>query len=364
LTTAPKKPAKLAPPRKRTSLKDLATYLNLSKTTISLILNDTPLAKNFTKDTRRRVREAAEKFSYRPSYFALNLNKGGSESIGVIVPEHSEGYFSVVMGGAERYLMEKNFMYFTVCHYWKPKLMLEYPELLKKRGAEGLLLLNTNADFDSTLPVVAISAHLEKEGVTNVILDHTKAARLAIKHLYVGGHRKIAFMKGDRHIMDTEPRWEALMAIAEQFGVRPTPERTVQVESNTWSPQIGYEATKRLLGATRNFTALVCFNDTAALGAIRALHEVGMLVPRDVSVLGFDDIVGAEFSVPSLTTIRQPLDAMGRKAVQILLDRIAHPQTKYPPNVLMQPKLVVRESTRKLQDVSRPRRSTPVIGSN
>jgi DNA-binding LacI/PurR family transcriptional regulator len=355
LSTAAKDPVESAPPRKRTSLKDLAAYLDLSKTTISFILNDAPLTKNFTEETRRRVREAARKFNYRPSYFALNLNRGGSESIGVIVPEHSEGYFSVVMGGAERYLLQKNFMYFTVCHYWKPKLMLEYPKLLKTRGVEGLLLLNTDADFESTLPVVAISAHLEKDGVTNVIIDHTKAAQLAIKHLYHGGHRKIAFMKGDRHIMDTEFRWEALMAIAQQFGVRPTAERTVQIQSNSWSPQVGYEPTKRLLGATRDFTALVCFNDTAALGAIRALHEVDMLVPRDVSVIGFDDIVGAEFNVPSLTTIRQPLDAMGRKAAQILLDRIAHPDEKYPPNVLMQPKLIVRESTRKIRDGSRYR---------
>lgn len=353
MSTATNKPAKSDPARKRTSLKDLAAYLNLSQTTISFVLNDAPLAKDLTEETRRRVREAARKFNYHPSYFALNLNRSGSESIGVIVPEHSEGYFSVVMGGAERYLIQKNFMYFTVCHYWKPKLIQEYPKLLKQRGAEGLLLLNTNADFDSTLPVVAISGHLEKEGVTNVIIDHTKAAQLAIKHLYDGGHRKIAFMKGDRHIMDTESRWNAMMAIAQRFSVQPTPERTVQMKSNSWSPQVGYEPTKRLLDATRDFTALVCFNDTAALGAIRALHEVGMLVPRDVSVLGFDDIVGAEFNVPSLTTIRQPLDAMGRKAAQILLDRIAHPQAKYPPNVLMQPKLIVRESTRKLRNRSR-----------
>jgi LacI family transcriptional regulator len=98
---------------------------------------------------------------------------------------------------------------------------------------------------------------------------------------------------------------------------------------------------------------MVCFNDTAALGAIRALHEVNMLVPRDVSVVGFDDIVGAEFNVPSLTTIRQPLNAMGRRAAQILLERIAHPEAKYPPNMLMQPKLIVRESTRKFADGSR-----------
>ncbi len=336
---------KSASVRKRTSLKDLATYLGLSQATVSFVLNDAPLARTLSEETRQRVREAAQKFNYRPSYFALNLNKHGSESVGVIAPEHSEGYFTVVMGGVERYLIKKNYMYFTACHYWKPKLMKEYPELLTKRGAEGLLLLNTNADFDCTLPVVAISAHLEKDGVTNVVIDHKAAAQMAIKHLYDAGHRKIAFMKGHRNIMDTEPRWEGMMAVAREYGVQPPPERIVQMRSSGWSPQVGYEPARRLLDATRDFTALVCFNDTTALGSIRALHEVGMFVPRHVSVVGFDDIVAAEFNVPSLTTIQQPLDAMGRMAAQILLDRIADHNAQYPPTVLVRPKLIIREST-------------------
>jgi DNA-binding LacI/PurR family transcriptional regulator len=331
--------------RKRTSLKDLAAYLGLSQTTVSFVLNDAPLAKNLTEDTRQRVRDAARKFNYRPSYFALNLNKSGSDSVGVIVPEHSEGYFTIVMGGVERYLLQKHYLYFTACHYWKPNLIEEYSRLLISRGAEGLLLLNTNADFETTLPVVAISAHTEKEGVTNVVIDHLAAARLAIEHLYQLGHRRIAFMKGHKHVIDSESRWEGMMTVAREFGVQPTPERTVQMRTSSWSPQVGYEPAKRLLNATRDFTALVAFNDTSAIGAIRALHEVGMMVPRDVSVTGFDNIVSAEFHVPSLTTIEQPLNMMGRMAAKILLDRIANPDKKYPLTILTRPKLVVREST-------------------
>lgn len=343
------KSSKLIPKPKRTSLKDLATYLGLSQTTVSFVLNDAPHAKDLTEETRRRVREAAQKFNYRPSYFALNLKKGSSECVGVIAPEHSEGFFTSVMDGVERYLIQQNFMYFTVCHYWKPELIKNYPKLLAKRGAEGLLLLNTNADFEPMLPVVAIAAHLEKEGVTNVSIDHEQAALLAIEHLYQAGHRKIAFMKGHHHIMDTTPRWKAMMKVAKKLGVQPTPERTVQMKSNSWSPSVGYESAKRLLDATRDFTALVCFNDTSAMGAIRALHEVGLLVPRDVSVVGFDDIASAQFNLPSLTTIRQPLDVMGKQAAKILLDRIAHPNSPYPSAVLIPAELIVRESTGKIR---------------
>jgi len=337
---------KAAATRKRTSLKDLASYLKLSQTTISFVLNDAPLAKKLTPETRRRVLEAARKFNYRPSYFAVNLNKRGSDSVGVIVPEHSEGYFTVVMGGVERYLLQKNFLYFTACHYWKPHLIDEYSQMLINRGAEGFLLLNTDADFDAKgLPVVAVSAHKEKEGVTNVVIDHAAAARLAIRHLVQLGHRKIAFMKGHKNVIDTEFRWEAILESARQFGVEPTPERVVQLRTSSWSPAVGYEPAKRLLKGTKDFTALVCFNDTAAIGAIRALHEGGLTVPGDVSVIGFDDIVSAEFHVPSLTTIRQPLNTMGRLAAQILLDRIANPGNQYAPTILVKPKLIVREST-------------------
>jgi LacI family transcriptional regulator len=335
-------------PKTRTSLKDLAAHLGLSQTTVSFVLNNAPLAKNLTAETRSRVMEAARKFNYRPSYFALNLNKSGSDSVGVIVPEHSEGYFTIVMDGVERYLIEKHFVYFTACHYWKRNLIQEYSNLLLNRGAEGLLFLNTNAEIETTLPVVTVSAHKQKPGVTNVVLDHASAARMAIKHLYDLGHRKLAFMKGHHHVDDTQYRWDAMMLIAREFGVQPTQERIVQMTTSGWSPEVGYRPAKRLTQATRDFTALLCFNDTAAIGAIRALHEAGIRVPEDVSVVGFDDIVGAEFHVPSLTTIRQPLKHMGRTAAKVLLDRIANPGKSYPEIIQVKPELIVRESTARL----------------
>ena len=344
-TKPPSDPTPPVPPKKRTSLKDLAAYLGVSQTTVSFVLNDAPLAKNLTAETRRRVHEAARKFNYRPSFFAVNLHKTGSDSVGVIAPEHSEGYFTIVMEGVERFLLQKHFLYFTACHYHKPKLIQEYAELLLNRGAEGILLLNTSIDFDTPLPVVALAGHKEKEGVTNVFIDHRAAARLAIRHLYDLGHRKIAFMKGPPSIIDTDFRWEAFMQIAREFGVQPAPERTVQLTSGGWSPNVGYEPVKHLTGVTRDFTALVAFNDTSAIGAIRALHEVGMRVPSDVSVIGFDDIVSAEFHVPSLTTIRQPLKHMGKLAASILLDRIANPAARYASSIPVKPALIVREST-------------------
>ena len=191
---------------KRIDLQQLAAHLGLSKTTISFILNDAPQAKQLSAETRRRVLEAAKLLNYRPSYYARNLRKGSSESIGVIVPEMSEGYFTLVMSGAEEYLIEKHFLYFTTCHYWRPQLMKDYPRMLEDRGVEGFLVLNTNVEFETHLPTVAVSGHKTGPLVTNVTLDHALSAQLAMRHLYELGHRRIAFMKGQQFSVDSRYR--------------------------------------------------------------------------------------------------------------------------------------------------------------
>ena len=111
------------------------------------------------------------------------------------------------------------------------------------------------------------------------------------------------------------------------------------------APEIGYKPMKTLLDKTHDFTAIFCFNDIAAIGAIRALKDAGLTVPGDVSVVGFDDIQSAAYSTPSLTTVRQPLLEMGKRGAQILLERIANKEKEYSAEVVMAPELVVREST-------------------
>jgi len=332
---------------KRTDLQQLAAHLGLSKTTISFVLNDAPQAKYLSQETRRRVLEAAKLLNYRPSYYARNLRKGSSESIGVIVPEMSEGYFTQVMSGVEEYLVEKNYLYFTTCHYWRPQLMNDYPRMLEDRGVEGFLLLNTNVEFDTHLPIVAVSGHKTGPNVTNVTLDHAQSAQLALRHLHQLGHRKIAFMKGQSFSVDTEYRWKAILNVAHELGIKVSPDLTIELHSKSWSPDLGYEPVKRFAAKGHDFTAIFCFNDTSAIGALRALGEAGKRIPEDVSVVGFDDIMSAAFQRPSLTTVRQPLRAMGTIAARTLLEKIANPDDRFPEEIVMGPELVVRESSGK-----------------
>jgi DNA-binding LacI/PurR family transcriptional regulator len=330
---------------KPVTLKVLADYLSLSPATISLVLNSSPLAKSIPLATRQRVHAAAEKFDYRPNVHARMLRTRLTNTIGVIVPELSEGYFTGIMLGVEQYLLQEGFLYFTVSHLGQGDLRDDYKELLMRRRVDGFLLVNTKLSVDVPAPVVGVSSHSTAACVTNVMLDHTVAARMALQHLYDLGHRRIAFMKGQRYSLDSEARWDAIVAIAAEIDITIYPELCIFLEENSWSPRLGYPPVRELLSRTRDFTALFCFNDTAAIGALRAIQDTGLRCPEDISVIGFDDIVVSEYLNPRLTTVRQPLYEMGLSAAQILLRRIQSPEEPFPSEVWFEPELIVREST-------------------
>ena len=186
--------------------------------------------------------------------------------------------------------------------------------------------------------------HRKIEGVTNVVLDQRRAAELALRHLYQLGHRKIAFMRGGSHSSDADERWDCLMAVARDLKLAVTRSCRVQLELRISTPELGFAPANELIERGGDFTALVCYNDIAAIGAIRAFMNHGLRVPEDVSVVGFDDIQGAAFHNPSLTTIRQPLRQIGIVAARILLQRIRG-QATFPDIVPIHPELVIREST-------------------
>ncbi len=275
------------------NLRMLAEHLKLSQTTVSLVLNNSPSAKSIPQETRKRVREAAERLNYRPNYFARSLRQSKSMSVGVLAPDLSEGYFTRVMSGVVQELTAAHYFYFTACHDWKRELIEKYPRMLVERAVDGFLLLNTPVDqITVPVPVVAISAHTAAENVTNIVLDHHLAVGQALTHLHALGHRKIAIMRGPRAIPDSEFRWEAIQEVAREMGLKLDPALVTRIDSDSWSmktgyhpmtPEIGYKPMQALLRKTHDFTAIFCFNDIAAIGAIRALKDAGLSVPGDVS---------------------------------------------------------------------------------
>jgi LacI family transcriptional regulator len=191
------------------------------------------------------------------------------------------------------------------------------------------------------------------ENVTNLELDHTTAVRMALTHLHGLGHRRIAFIKGQEFSSDTHHRWSAIEQIAHELGLALDPSLCVQLEGTEAGSDSGYQATVRLLRRHVPFTAIFAFNDHSAIGAIARLKEHGLQIPQDVSVVGFDDIPSAQTNNPSLTTVRQPLRAMGETAANALLSYI-EPQTRkeIPATLVVKPDFVVRNSTAAVSSAS------------
>ena len=331
---------------KQVSLKELAEHVGLAPATVSLVLNRSPVADSIPQGTKDRILAAARKYKYRPSYFARSLQARRSFTIGVMVPEVSEGYSASVMSGLEDHLLQEGYFYFVVSHRHRADLIDEYPRLFLERSVDGMIAVDTRWTLSLSIPVVTVSGHNPVKGVTNIVLDHAHAAELALHHLSQLGHRQIAFIKGQEFSSDTLVRWKNIEQTANTLGLPICPALVAQLQGDSPSPQPGYEATKKLLGARKPFTALFAFNDVSAVGAILALREAHLRVPDDVSVVGFDDIQSAAYQNPGLTTVRQPMREMGRIAAEILLHRIRQPESDpRQAEITVEPQLIVRATT-------------------
>jgi len=328
------------------TLKAVAQHLGLTPGTVSAVLNDSPSARSIPQETKSRIRAAAQELNYRPNFFARTLRNKRTYTIGVIAEEIGDSYSSPIISGIEQYLRQRDYFFLTVVHRHDAILLNRYSQMLSERGVEGIITVDTTVYETPMLPTVAIAGHKKLKGVTNIVLDHERAAVLALTHLKELNHQRIAFMKGNPISSDAKDRWEAICCVAARIGIEIDPDLTVQIDADDPTPRLGYPFAQQLLARQKPFTALFAYNDISAIGAIRAFQEKGLRVPQDVSVMGFDDIPGAAFHTPSLTTVRQPLNRMGEVAAQSLLERIEG-KREYPFEIAIEPELVVRESTAK-----------------
>ncbi|MGA9062837.1 MAG: LacI family DNA-binding transcriptional regulator [Terracidiphilus sp.] len=321
----------------------MADHLGLNPATVSVVLNDVP-GRSIPQATRDRIKAAAKQLNYHPNLLARSLRSRRTLTIGILVPELGDGYHTQVMSGIGDQLIKSGYFYFTAHHRHKKSLIEDYTRMLIGRGAQGIIALDTHLEHPVSVPVVAVAGHRHIEGVTNVLLDHRRAAELVLTHLYSLGHREIAFMHGQPFSSDSEERWKALTEVAQSLGLEIKPELVVRLDRDMISPELGYPVVQQLLAVKKPFTALIAFNDLSAIGAIRALQDADLRVPEDVSVIGFDDIKVAAFTVPRLTTINQPLEEIGRIATQSLLNRI-HNTMQPRDEITVEPQLIIRDST-------------------
>lgn len=335
------------------SQKELAEHLGFSPATVSLVLNRSSNSDSIPQKTKDLILSTAQKLNYRPNLLARSLRTRRSFTVGVIVPEISEGYTATVLSGIEDRLAQEGYFYFVTSHRHRPELIDEYPKTFLDRGVDGIIAVDTVWHHELPIPVVTVSGHNQVPGVTNIVVNHRRASHMALAHLVELGHRKIAFIKGQDFSSDTEIRWKSNLEAAAKLGISISPKLTVQLEEDSPSPQVGYNVTRKLLKKKDPFTAIFAFNDISALGAIRALFEAKLRVPEDVSVVGFDDIQSAAYQHPGLTTVRQPLRKMGGTAAEVVLRGVRATAKECPvKQIVVEPELIVRESTS--QAISHP----------
>lgn len=338
------------------TLKTVAEHVGVTPGTVSAVLNNSPASRSFPQHTKNRILAAARELNYRPNFFARTLRVKRTYTIGVITEEIGDPYGGTIISGIEQFLRQRNFFFLTVAHRHETKLLQTYAHLLLERGVEGFITLDTSISEPPPLPTIAVAGHRQVEGVTNLILDHRSAAEMALKHLIELGHKDIALMRGPASSSDSEDRWKAILEACQRLGIHTDPNLMARLKGDKVTPDLGYIFAKKLLSANHQpFTAVFAYNDTSALGAIRAINEAGLGVPKDISVVGFDDIESAAYSNPALTTVRQPLQKMGEIAARTLLNRIEN-REPYVAEITVEPEFVVRSSTAAPRLMSRTKR--------
>src|SRR5215475_11629349 len=238
------------------TLKAVARHLGLTPGTVSDVLNDSPSARSIPQDTKNRIRAAAKELNYRPNFFARTLRNKRTYTIGVIAEEIGDSYSSPIISGIEQFLRERDYFFLTVVHRHDLALLSRYSQLLSERGVEGIITVDTTVQEAPMLPTVAIAGHKKLKGVTNIVLDHERAAILALNHLKEMRHEQVAFMRGNPVSSDSQDRWEAICRVAAEIGIKIDPELTMQIDTDDPTPMLGYPFTKQLLARQKSFTAL------------------------------------------------------------------------------------------------------------
>ena len=343
------------------TMRDVAEESGFSPATVSVVLNNAPLARYIAPATKKRIEETAKKLGYRPNAMARFLRSKRSHTLGVMFFDITDPFCTPILRGIENALYSLSYVpIFADAHNQRNRFE-RYLEMFLEHHVEGLILvanwlfadIHLLADLSKrNIPATTIAWELPGDTVNSVMVDNEAGGRLALDHLYQLGHRKIAYIRGPKMLIDSAPRWRGIQKLAHSAGLE-IDASLVATLPESLDPNSGFEGgyriTEEWLQKKKKFTAVLAFDDLTALGAIRALTKNGIKVPDQCSVIGFDDVPLSALSAPSLTTVRQPLEAMGNLAVNMVMEGINARIEKRDWTAArqkMNPELVIRDSTR------------------
>ncbi len=338
---------------KSVTIKDISRIAGVSTMTVSRVVNK---EKHVKRETRERVIRAIKKYGYEPNYFARSLKTRRSKTIGLIIGDIENPYYSRLSKGVIDTAEDADYNVMVCNSKYSPKLGEKYLNMLLKRGVDGLVI--ATIDFNAALlekisrknvPFVLVTRRLDTlEDINYVIADDYYGGRLAAEYLVRLGHRKILFLRA-ADVSGANDRVRAFQDVLQENGID-LGECLVSRVLNS-SDEI-FEEIKQLLKKRANYTAVIAGNDFVAIEAMEAMVELGLDIPGDVSLIGYDNLKITSILKVPLTTVDQPKLLFGQLSAIRLIKLIEDPESrKNPQKIIKRPKLVIRNSCRKIDGV-------------
>jgi LacI family transcriptional regulator len=339
------------------TIRDVAEGSRCSVTTVSMVLNDGPAARRISELTRKRIWKVASRLGYRPNLFARSLRSQRSRSLGVLVFDITDPYCAQILRAIETHVQPSGYFSVLADLQNDRAQFRRCLDMLLGRRVEGIVAIANWTHLETNLlsevserniPAVVIGRDLTGNAISSVVVDNQSGTRQALQHLFDLGHRTIAFIKGPKDLVDSAQRWQGLQSFAREVGLKLDPKLVLEIKGRNSTYTEGYQLTEQLLERNQDITALVAFDDLTACAAIRALTKSGRAVPKDCSVVGFDDIPNSEFYNPPLTTVHQKLELQGSLGAEIIEELIKASLEKrpaQPKHRKVAPRLIIREST-------------------
>lgn len=332
------------------TINDIAKMANVSKGTVSRVINNKP--EGVSEETRRRILKIIDEVGYVPNSNARSITVSETKTIGLIIPDVSNPFFAELARGVEDCSSEYGYTVFLCNSDMDIEKQKNYLNALLEKRVDGIIL-NTSGDFNDkkfrdkfykiNIPVVLIDRKTQDlERYKGVFIDNIEAGYKATKYLISGKNENIAYLAGTYGIDTTMKRLEGYKKALTEASIELKPDYIVYGE---YSIKSGYERTLSLMKGHREIQAIFAGSDIIAIGAIKALKDMNILVPDEVEVVGIDDISISNLISPSLTTVAQPIYEIGYKASEKLINFINN-KSDYEDEFLPT-KLVIRNSTRR-----------------
>lgn len=330
------------------TIREVAERAGVSVTTVSHVLNGTRFV---AEETELRVREAMQALNYRPNSLARSLRRGETRTLGLILPDSSNPFFAEFARQLEDAAFQQDYSLILCNSNGELEKERRYTEVLFNKQVDGIIFMAAGDDPYSlqdlaaqAFPIVVVDRIVDHIDVDAVITDNQLSGRLAAEHLTALGHRQIGIIRGPSNVTPSAQRVTGFARALAEAGLT-LPEELQAV--GDFHSEAGYIAARKLLSLPKPPTAIFACNDLMAIGALRAIHEAGLAVPDDISLVGHDDIELASYTRPALTTISQPVAELAQTAIQLLLRRIHSPEME-KKRIILPNRLVVRQSTRSI----------------